>query len=120
MQVKNVKITDVALPRELSSLLEQTTTFRSRIAEIAKKHENSIRVLQDEASQALESIERTNARRKQDLLAQVTPTLTRTLALTPTPALAPPSPAPSPCAVPQVRDRTQRDHRRDGRPISRQ
>merc|ERR1719424_1691681 len=70
VQVKNVKITDVALPRELSSLLEQTTTFRSRIAEIAKKHENSIRVLQDEASQALESIERTNARRKQDLLAQ--------------------------------------------------
>ena len=45
-QVKNVKITDVALPRELSQLLEQTTTFRTRIAEIAKKHENSIRILQ--------------------------------------------------------------------------
>jgi len=46
VQIKNVKITDVALPRFVASNLEQTTTFRSRIAEIAKKHENAIRVLQ--------------------------------------------------------------------------
>ena len=46
VQIKNVKITDVALPRSLAQNLEQTTTFRTRIAEIAKKHENSIRVLQ--------------------------------------------------------------------------
>ena len=70
VQVKNVKITDVALPNDLSRLLEQTTTFRTRIAEVAKRHENSIRVLADEASQKLETIVRTNARRKQDLLAQ--------------------------------------------------
>jgi len=70
VQIKNVKITDVALPRTLAVNLEQTTTFRTRIAEIAKKHENSIRVLQDEAAQQLEAIIRTNARRKQDLLAQ--------------------------------------------------
>merc|ERR1719230_2009364 len=70
VQIKNVKITDVALPRTLATNLEQTTTFRSRIAEVAKKHENSIRVLQDESAQQLEAIVRTNARRKQDLLAQ--------------------------------------------------
>lgn len=70
VQVKNVKITDVALPRFVASNLEQTTTFRSRIAEIAKKHENAIRVLQDESAQTLEAIVRNNARRKQDLLAQ--------------------------------------------------
>ena len=46
VQIKNVKITDVALPRQLAQSLEQTTTFRTRIAEIAKKHENAIRVLQ--------------------------------------------------------------------------
>mmetsp|Transcript_63838 Transcript_63838/g.190482 ORF Transcript_63838/g.190482 Transcript_63838/m.190482 type:complete len:247 (+) Transcript_63838:300-1040(+) len=70
VQIKNVKITDVALPRFVASNLEQTTTFRSRIAEIAKKHENAIRVLQDESAQTLETIVRNNARRKQDLLAQ--------------------------------------------------
>jgi hypothetical protein len=70
VQVKNVKITDVALPRNLAGMLEQTTTFKTRISEIAKKHENAIRVLQDDAAQQLEAIVRTNARRKQDLLAQ--------------------------------------------------
>merc|ERR1719230_2149474 len=70
VQIKNVKITDVALPPVLAQNLEQTTTFRSRIAEVAKKHENSIRVLQDESAQQLEAIVRNNARRKQDLLAQ--------------------------------------------------
>jgi len=70
VEVKNVKITDAALPRSVAGNLEQTTTFRSRISEIAKKHENVIRVLQDESAQSLEAIVRTNARRKQDLLAQ--------------------------------------------------
>jgi len=70
VQIKNVKITDVALPPVLAQNLEQTTTFRTRIDEIAKKHGNSIRVLQDEAAQQLEAIVRNNARRKQDLLSQ--------------------------------------------------
>jgi len=39
---------------------------------VAKKHENTIRVLQDEASQELEQVLRINSRRKQDLLAQCT------------------------------------------------
>jgi len=68
--IRSVKITETALPRSLASLLEETTTFRTRIAEKAKKHENAIRVLSDQASQELETICRTNARREQDLLAQ--------------------------------------------------
>ena len=70
VQIKNVKITESALPRQLAQTLEQTTTFRTRIAEVAKKHENAIRVLQDEAAQQLETIVRTNHRREQDLTAQ--------------------------------------------------
>merc|ERR1719378_804589 len=72
VQVKNVKVTETRLPRHLAESLEQTTTFRTRISEVAKKHENTIRVLQDEASQELEQVLRVNSRRKQDLLAQCT------------------------------------------------
>jgi len=70
VQIKNVKITESALPQQLAQMLEQTTTFKTRIAEVAKKHENAIRVLQDEAAQNLEQIVRTNHRREQDLTAQ--------------------------------------------------
>merc|ERR1719454_2665970 len=70
VQIKNVKITESALPVTLAQMLEQTTTSRTRIAEVAKKHENAIRVLQDEAAQQLEQIVRTNHRREQDLAAQ--------------------------------------------------
>mmetsp|Transcript_30905 Transcript_30905/g.80790 ORF Transcript_30905/g.80790 Transcript_30905/m.80790 type:complete len:432 (-) Transcript_30905:469-1764(-) len=70
VQIRNVKITETALPRELAFKLEETTTFRTRIAEKAKKHENTIRVLADQASQELETIVRTNMRREQDLSAQ--------------------------------------------------
>jgi len=72
VQIKNVKITESRLPRSLAQTLEQTTTFRTRIAEVAKKHENAIRVLADEASQSLEQIVRYNQRREQDLTAQCT------------------------------------------------
>jgi len=72
VQIKNVKITESRLPRSLAQTLEHTTTFRTRIAEVAKKHENAIRVLADEASQSLEQIVRYNQRREQDLTAQCT------------------------------------------------
>ena len=58
------------LPRNLAETLEQTTTFKTRIAEVAKKHENTIRVLADEATQELEQVVRQNARRTQDLEAK--------------------------------------------------
>ena len=72
VQIKNVKVTETRLPRNLAKSLEDTTTGRTRISEVAKRHENTIRVLQDEASQELEQVVRTNARKKQDLLAQCT------------------------------------------------
>jgi len=70
VQIRNVKITETALPPDLAAKLEETTTFRTKIAEKAKKHENTIRVLADNASQELETIVRTNMRREQDLSAQ--------------------------------------------------
>jgi len=72
VQIRNVKITEVKLPIHMANTLEQTTTFKTRIGEVAKKHENTIRVLTDESSQAIEQVVRTNQRRKQDLLAQCT------------------------------------------------
>lgn len=70
--IKTVKITEVRLPRNLAETLEQTTTFKTKIGEVAKKHENTVRVLQDEASQELETVVRHQARRKQDLEAKCT------------------------------------------------
>jgi len=72
VQIKNVKVTETRLPRNLAKSLEDTTTNRTKISEVAKRHENTIRVLQDEASQELEQVVRTNSRKKQDLLAQCT------------------------------------------------
>jgi len=69
VQVKNVKITETRLPLALANLLEQTTTFRTRISETAKKHEATIRKLADDASNELEVLMRTNQRREQDLTA---------------------------------------------------
>ena len=41
VQVKNVKVTEVKLPHHVAQTLEQTTTFRTKISEIAKKHDES-------------------------------------------------------------------------------
>jgi len=78
VQIKNVKVTETRLPRNLAKSLEDTTTNRTKISEVAKRHENTIRVLQDEASQELEQVVRTNSRKKQDLLAQCTGTRSST------------------------------------------
>jgi len=69
VQIKNVKITETRLPSELANLLEETTTFKTRISETAKKHEATIRKLADDASKELESLMRGNQRREQDLTA---------------------------------------------------
>lgn len=41
VNISNVKITDVQLPRELQDRLEATTAFKTRVAEEAKTHENN-------------------------------------------------------------------------------
>merc|ERR1719194_65197 len=43
VSIRNVKITEVRLPQHVADTLEQTTTFKTRIGEVAKKHENTIR-----------------------------------------------------------------------------
>jgi len=39
IEIVNVKVTDVALPRELQARLESTTAFKTRLTEEAKNHE---------------------------------------------------------------------------------
>ena len=70
VQIKNVKITETRLPGNLARLLEETTTFRTRISETAKKHEATIRKIADDAAKELESLMRSNQRREQDLTAE--------------------------------------------------
>jgi len=70
VQIMNVKITDCQLPRELQTRLERTTTFKTKISEQAKTHENKVRVLEDEAITELDTIRKTNARKIQELKAE--------------------------------------------------
>lgn len=70
VQIMNVKITDCQLPRELQLRLERTTTFKTKISEQAKTHENKVRVLEDQAIKELETIRKTNARKIQELKAE--------------------------------------------------
>jgi regulator of protease activity HflC (stomatin/prohibitin superfamily) len=70
VQIMNVKITDCQLPPELQLRLERTTTFKTKISEQAKTHENKVRVLEDEAIKELETIRKTNARKIQELKAE--------------------------------------------------
>lgn len=67
VQILNVKITDVGLPTELQQRLEKTTAFKTKMGEQEKSHENRVRVLEDEATQELETIRETNARKIQEI-----------------------------------------------------
>lgn len=70
IQIMNVKITDVKLPRELQLRLEKTTAFKTKMGEQEKSHENRVRVLEDEATKELETIRKSNARKIQEIVAQ--------------------------------------------------
>mmetsp|Transcript_31007 Transcript_31007/g.37844 ORF Transcript_31007/g.37844 Transcript_31007/m.37844 type:complete len:420 (+) Transcript_31007:126-1385(+) len=72
IQILNVKITDVRLPKALQERLERTTAFKTKMAEQEKTHENRIRVLEDEAAKQLETIRKTNARKIQEIVAERT------------------------------------------------
>ncbi|CAM9611177.1 unnamed protein product, partial [Heterosigma akashiwo] len=71
VQILNVKITEVFLPAELQQRLERTTAFRTKMEEAEKQHENKIVVQRDAATQELEVIRKTNARRLQELNAEI-------------------------------------------------
>mmetsp|Transcript_14177 Transcript_14177/g.20902 ORF Transcript_14177/g.20902 Transcript_14177/m.20902 type:complete len:412 (+) Transcript_14177:134-1369(+) len=70
VQITNVKITDVQLPRELQLRLERTTAFKTKMGEQEKSHENRVRVLEDEATKELETIRKSNARKIQQIVAE--------------------------------------------------
>uniref|UniRef100_A0A7S1ZEN3 Band 7 domain-containing protein n=1 Tax=Trieres chinensis TaxID=1514140 RepID=A0A7S1ZEN3_TRICV len=70
IQIMNVKITDVMLPRELQMRLERTTAFKTKMGEQEKSHENRVRVLEDEATKDLETIRKSNARKIQEISAE--------------------------------------------------
>mmetsp|Transcript_22648 Transcript_22648/g.51894 ORF Transcript_22648/g.51894 Transcript_22648/m.51894 type:complete len:316 (+) Transcript_22648:159-1106(+) len=70
VQIMNVKITDVKLPRELQERLERTTTFKTKMEEQEKSHENKLRIVEDEAITELETILKTNSRKLQEVEAE--------------------------------------------------
>jgi hypothetical protein len=71
IEVKTAKITDVQLPQALMARLENTTSFKTKIQEQRKRHENTIRVIKDGAQQEIEQLVKNNARLKQDITAQI-------------------------------------------------
>lgn len=67
--IHNVKVTNVELPPQLSSTLEETTAFKTRMEEQEKNHENRLRVLLNEETQKITALQKENDRTNQDLLA---------------------------------------------------
>lgn len=71
VSIKSVKVTDVRLPRELSETLENTTSFKTKMLEQEKKHENDMRVLENNEKQKMTGIQKQNEREHQDLRAKL-------------------------------------------------
>lgn len=68
--IKNVKITDVALPPELDKTLQSRTQFETQMEQQEKTHEAMMRKMNDDAKQIFEQIKKTNKRAVQDLRAE--------------------------------------------------
>jgi regulator of protease activity HflC (stomatin/prohibitin superfamily) len=68
--ILNVKITSVALPVDLSKTLQNTTAYKTKMAESTAEHESETRVIRDEATQTMTRLQKTDARTVQDLEAQ--------------------------------------------------
>ncbi|EEY66307.1 uncharacterized protein PITG_03867 [Phytophthora infestans T30-4] len=67
--IHNVKVTNVDLPPSLSSTLEGTTAFKTRMEEQEKNHENQLRILINEETRKHTAVQKENERAVQDLLA---------------------------------------------------
>jgi len=70
VQILNVKVTNVKLPRDLQERLEHTTAFKTRMEEQEKSHENQIHALKDNAELELETIRKANNRKIQEIVAE--------------------------------------------------
>ncbi|GMF55165.1 unnamed protein product [Phytophthora fragariaefolia] len=68
--IQNVKVTNVSLPISLSTTLEETTAFKTRMEEQEKNHENQMRILLNQETQRLTALEKHNDRTIQDLQAE--------------------------------------------------
>ena len=68
--IKSVKVTDVQLPKDLSDTLENTTSFKTKMLEQEKKHENNLRVLLNNEKQNITQVKKQNERNVQNLKAQ--------------------------------------------------
>jgi len=69
IQIMNVKITEVILPRELWQRLERTTAFKTKLDEQEKTHENRVKQLNDSHFTTIQTIEKENARAVQNIKA---------------------------------------------------
>ena len=70
VEVVNVKVTDVQLPRELQERLEKTTAFQTRLKEEAKNHEYTLLQLTNVSEQGLADSAQTFTLQKHKLDAQ--------------------------------------------------
>ena len=70
VDVSNVKITDVALPRELQDRLEKTTSFRTRLEEEEKNHNFALQQLSNSHAQKMAEIKQKVNIEKQRLSAE--------------------------------------------------
>jgi len=71
VQVVNVKITDVFLPRELQQRLEKTTSFKTRIAEEERNHNYVLQQLNNTHVQAIATVEQNTNIEQQRIQAEV-------------------------------------------------
>lgn len=70
VDVRNVKITDVSLPRELQQRLEATTAFKTRIKEEEKNHEHRLQQISNDHEQKVAGVVQKYAIKQQQLRAE--------------------------------------------------
>ena len=70
VKIRNVKITNVKLPKILQQRLRKTMAFKTKMGEIEKTFETRVRVLEDKATKELETIQKTNARKIQEIVGE--------------------------------------------------
>lgn len=70
IDVRNVKITDVSLPKELQNRLEATTAFKTKIKEEEKNHEHRLQQISNDNEQKLAGINQKYAIKQQQLRAE--------------------------------------------------
>lgn len=71
VEIRNVKVTDVALPDDLQKRLGQTTAFKTRIIEESKKHDYNLQQLNNEHDQKMKELQQQYDLEQRGLTAQL-------------------------------------------------